>query len=70
MIKISKQMLFQLVQIKSNEQAFRVWTWKVLYSLKLHLMDLPDIIVRGSLQDLNHYLLSVVDFDTDHNVSI
>lgn len=69
MIKINKQILFQLVQIKSNEQAFRVWTWKVLYTLKLHLMDLPDIIVRGSLQDLNHFLLSVVDIETDNNVN-
>lgn len=58
-----------MVQIKSNEQAFRVWAWKVLYTLKLHLMDLPDIIVRGSLQDLSHYLLSVIDIDTDNNVS-
>jgi len=32
-------------------------------------MDLPDIIVRGSLQDLSHYLLSVIDIDTDNNVS-
>ncbi|XP_025411523.1 ectopic P granules protein 5 homolog isoform X2 [Sipha flava] len=56
----------QLVQIKSNEQAFRVWSWKVLYSLKLHLMDLPDIIVRGSLQDLNHYLHSVISIDTNN----
>jgi hypothetical protein len=58
-----------LVQIKSNEQAFRVWSWKVLYSLKLHLMDLPDIIVRGSLQDLNHYLHSVISIDTNNIVS-
>lgn len=57
------------MQIKSNEQAFRVWTWKVLYTLKLHLMDLPDIIVRSSLQDLSYYLLSVIDIDTDNNVS-
>lgn len=58
-----------MVQIKSNEQAFRVWSWKVLYTLKLHLMDLPDIIVRSSLQDLSYYLLSVIDIDTDNNVS-
>lgn len=58
-----------MVQIKSNEQAFRVWAWKVLYRLKLHLIDLPDIIVRGSLQDLNHYLLSVIDIDIDDGVS-
>lgn len=58
-----------MVQIKSNEQAFRVWAWKVLYTLKLHLMDLPGIFIRGSLQDLNHYLLSVPDIDTDNNVS-
>ncbi|KAE9544479.1 hypothetical protein AGLY_000020 [Aphis glycines] len=57
----------QLVQIKSNEHAFRLWTWKVLYTLKLHLMDLPDIIVRSSLQDLSYYLLSVIDIDTDNN---
>ncbi|XP_050432163.1 ectopic P granules protein 5 homolog [Adelges cooleyi] len=54
----------QLVQIKSNEQAFRIWAWKLLYSLKLHLMDLPSLIVRGSLQDISHYLLSVVDIET------
>lgn len=41
----------------------------MLYSLKLHLMDLPDIIVRGSLQDLNYYLQSVIDIDTNNNVS-
>lgn len=58
-----------MVQIKSNEQAFRVWSWKVLYTLKLHLMDLPDIIVRGSLQDLNHYLRSVINIDTNNIVS-
>lgn len=42
----------------------------MLYSLKLHLMDLPDIIVRGSLQNLHQYLLSVSDIDTDDNVSV
>lgn len=40
-----------------------------MYTLKLHLMDLPDIIVRGLLQDLSHYLLSVIDIDVDNNVS-
>lgn len=58
-----------MVQVKSNEQAFRVWTWKVLYSLTLHLMDLPDIIIRSSLQDLSHYLHSVIDIDIDDTVN-
>ncbi|XP_050538200.1 ectopic P granules protein 5 homolog isoform X2 [Daktulosphaira vitifoliae] len=53
----------QFVQIKSNEQAFRMWVWKLLYSLKLHLMDLPSLIVCGALQNISHYLLSVIDIE-------
>lgn len=31
-------------------------------------MDLPDIVVRGFLQDLNHYLYSIIDIDADDKV--